>query len=503
MNKYDVIVVGSGLGGLVSGLILAKEGKKVLILEKNQQFGGNLQCFSRDKTLFDTGVHYIGALGEGENLNRFFSYLDIMKDLNIVQMDNHFEKITLSGDTNEYAQVQGYDAFEKYLKRTFPNDHTAINAYLEKMKYCCLSFPLYNLQSIGSYDSDLINLNLKDYLDEITDNETLKAVLVGNNFLYAGHKDVPFYVHALSVNSFILSSWRCENGGAQIAKSLVKRLREHGGDIIKRQCVTAFHIEDDHVVSVETSDGKIYRGENFISNIDPKTTLNLLPENIFRKSYVKRVKESKSGVSCFCLHLVLQPETVEYINHNIYHFENYDAVWDAQQYCEKDWPKSYIVSMAPSKNQGKWSTNMTIMAYMHFDEVKQWKDSFNTVVNPSERSAEYEEFKQTKIELLLEKISEKYPDIRSNIKSMHTSTPLSFRDYIGNFEGTMYGFEKNSEYSMRTIFSNKTKIKNLFLTGQGLNMHGILGVTISGFMTAGQLVGLDHILEQIHENENS
>ena len=63
-KTYDVVVIGSGLGGLVSALLLAQEGKKVCVLEKNNQYGGNLQTFVRDKTIFDTGVHYIGALNK-------------------------------------------------------------------------------------------------------------------------------------------------------------------------------------------------------------------------------------------------------------------------------------------------------------------------------------------------------------------------------------------------------------------------------------------------------
>ena len=67
-SHYDIVIVGSGLGGLVSAIIMAKEGYSVCVLEKNQQFGGNLQTFARSKSIFDTGVHYIGSLNKGENL---------------------------------------------------------------------------------------------------------------------------------------------------------------------------------------------------------------------------------------------------------------------------------------------------------------------------------------------------------------------------------------------------------------------------------------------------
>ena len=86
-KAYDILVIGSGLGGLVSALILAKEGLKVCVLEKNNQYGGNLQTFSRDKLIFDTGVHYLGGLSKGQNLNQFFSYLEIMNDLELQLMD--------------------------------------------------------------------------------------------------------------------------------------------------------------------------------------------------------------------------------------------------------------------------------------------------------------------------------------------------------------------------------------------------------------------------------
>ena len=56
-EKYDVVIIGSGLGGLVCGAILTKEGQRVCIIEKNEQIGGNLQTFRRDGVTFDTGVH--------------------------------------------------------------------------------------------------------------------------------------------------------------------------------------------------------------------------------------------------------------------------------------------------------------------------------------------------------------------------------------------------------------------------------------------------------------
>ena len=84
---YDYVIIGSGLGGLISAVILAKEGKKVCVLEKNNQYGGNLQTFVREKVIFDTGVHYIGSLGKDEILYKYFKYVGIIDDLKLNQLD--------------------------------------------------------------------------------------------------------------------------------------------------------------------------------------------------------------------------------------------------------------------------------------------------------------------------------------------------------------------------------------------------------------------------------
>ena len=102
-EKYDVVIVGSGLGGLVSAIILAKEGRSVCVLEKNQQYGGNLQTFVRHKTIFDTGVHYIGGLSEGQNLYQYFKYLGIIDDIELKKLDEDgFDIITFDDDETEY-----------------------------------------------------------------------------------------------------------------------------------------------------------------------------------------------------------------------------------------------------------------------------------------------------------------------------------------------------------------------------------------------------------------
>ncbi len=501
-NKFDVVIIGSGLGGLVSANILAKEGKKVCVLEKNNQFGGNLQTFVRDKSIFDTGIHYIGGLDKGQNLHQYFTYLDIMDDLKIKRMDiDSYDVITFDDDEVEYPHAQGYDNFVEQLVALFPEERMGIEAYTKKVKDTCYKFPLYNLEPGDRYyGEDLLTLKAKDYINSVVKDPKLRAVLAGSNLLYAGDPDkTPFYVHALSINSYIESAWRCIQGGSQIAKLLVKRIRELGGTVLKYQEVDSFAIEEKEVVSVSTTKGDTFFADNFISNVDPKLTLQIIGKEHFRNLYYKRIQNSESIISSFSIYIVFKSGTFPYVNKNYYHTNTIDKVWTTQEYSEENWPEAYLISMNEDLKNPGYADNLTSIAYMRFEETKPWENTFNTVAIENDRGEDYEAFKQRKIEAYIKEIEKKFPDIRSCIKSVHTSTPLSYRDYIGCYEGSMYGFAKDADNPMKSFLSPRTKIPNLLFTGQGLNMHGVLGVTISAVVTCGELLGKEYLLQKIKD----
>lgn len=501
-KKYDVVIIGSGLGGLVSSIILAKEGYSVCVLEKNNQFGGNLQTFVRDKTIFDTGIHYIGGLEEGQNLNSYFKYIGIMDQLSLKRMDEDaYDIISFDDDDQEYPHAQGYENFVKQLAKYFPEEEENLKAYCEKLISTCNSFPLYNLEkSEDGYDTKILSENAKQYFDELTQNEKLRAVLAGSNFLYAGIEDKsPFYVHALSVNSYMQSSWRCINGGSQITKQLIKQLKKYGGETYKYKEVIGFGFEGEELVSAKIKNGEEVFGDIFISNIELKTTLKMIGEDKFRKSFYNRVQSLENVGSAFSLYLVFKPETFKYMNNNYYHFKDSKRVWKTMECTDESWPEGYMASMNVSGKQGEWAESMTLITFMDFNEVKEWEHTHNTTAEESDRGEAYEKFKQQKTEKFLKEVEKKFPGIRDCIKSVHTSTPLSYRDYIGGQNGNLYGYVKDSNNPMKTFISAKTKLKNLYLTGQSINMHGVLGVTIGAVVTCSEILGKDYLVNKINQ----
>ena len=107
------------------------------------------------------------------------------------------------------------------------------------------------------------------------------------------------------------------------------------------------------------------------------------------------------------------------------------------------------------------------------------------------------EFKKIKAEKLLDLVEKKFPEIRNEIKSYYTSTPLTYRDYTGTVNGSSYGILKDYNAPFKSIILPKTKIPNLFFTGQNLNLHGILGVTIGSIITCGELVGQEYLIDKV------
>lgn len=498
-------MIGSGLGGLVSALILAKEGLKVCVLEKNNQYGGNLQTFSRDKLIFDTGVHYLGGLSQGQNLHRFFSYLEIMDELELQQMnEDGYDRISFGDEGVEYPHAQGYDNFVEQLVAYFPEEKQNLESYCEEIQYVCAQFPRYQVIGKDSYNEEILHLNTKRFIESVTQDKKLQAVLLGSNFLYGGDSEnIPFYVHALTVNSYIQSAYKCVKGGSQITKLLIKKLRQYGAEVHKHSEVSEFVFNEHNVLSsVKTKTGKEYSAKKFISNIEIRCAMKLIGEERLRKSFSNRVLSWEPVSSCFSVYLVLKPQSFPNFNYNIYHYSSDEMVWNAFRYKKDRWPETYMLSSTPSKHHPEFAESLTAISYMDFDEVKSWEKTVNTVAEEYERGVKYEEFKLEKAEKMITALERRIPNLRHFIKSIYTSSPLSYRDYIGSFEGNMYGYMKNSDNPLKTMVSPRTKTDNLFLTGQSVNMHGILGVTIGAFNTCAEILGKDLIDKRLKQMTN-
>ncbi|PWJ58552.1 phytoene dehydrogenase-like protein [Dyadobacter jejuensis] len=502
-KEYDFVIVGSGLGGLGCAYLLAKEGKSVIVLEKNHQIGGNLQVYSRDKSIFDTGVHYIGSMDPGENLYQFFKYFNILDELKLHRLDQEKFDVIRFADGSTYEYAQGHDRFQEKLIGYFPQEKEAITKYCEKIKEVCLHFPLYNLRADGAnyqFNEELLQLNAHDYIAGLTENPRLRNVLAGSNLLYAGYRDTtPFYVHALIMNSYLCGAYKLIDGGSQIAILLSRRIREMGGVICKRkEAVGASYHSNGCIRAVKLKDGQEVRGKNFISNVHPSNTIDIFGEERFLKMYKNRIRNLENSISTFLVHIAFEKRSFPYLNYNIYQHHQ-DDVWQATEPQQDLWPESYFICTPMSRKDPEYADSMTVMTYMKTEETSRWQESFRTVAESGERGAGYQEFKIEKEERVLRHLETVFPGIRSKIKSIHSATPLTFRDYLGNKDGSLYGIRKSALNPSRTQINTRTKIPNLHLTGQNISMHGILGVTASAFVTCFSFINKEKLIDQVKQ----
>lgn len=94
--------------------------------------------------------------------------------------------------------------------------------------------------------------------------------------------------------------------------------------------------------------------------------------------------------------------------------------------------------------------------------------------------------------------AERYcPGISQNTEKIVTTTPLTYRDYTGTPDGSAYGIMKNYKNPLITLIPPRTRISNLFLTGQSLNVHGALGVTLTSMLTCAELLGSEYLARKI------
>jgi len=493
-NKYDIIILGTGLGGLVCGYILSKNGFKVLLVEKNQQIGGCLQTFKRFGVKFDTGMHYIGSMLEGQILHRLFSYLNLVDDVPLSRLDeNGYDILSIAGEQYRYAS--GYERFTDTLSEKFPENRRDIEEYVRQLQNIANASPLYNLRKVEEHvfiEADYIKTSINDFIAGITNSYRLQNVLAGNLPLYAGVKDkTPTYIHALISNFYIQSAWRIIGGSDAIAQSLANSIRRFGGEIRNNSEVSEIVCDDTHATGVRLKSGEYLEANSIISNIHPQATLNMLDTKLIRKAYRLRINDLDNTIANFTLYLKFKEKATPYLNYNYFYYQQ-DDVWKANERKAGDPLRSYLYMHQCAEPGQQWAQSAEMIGYMRFDEVSRWADT--TV---GHRGDDYRAFKQATAEHYIDVLEQSFPGIRNAIEHYETSTPLTYRDYTATKDGSMYGIIRDKNFPTQTLVSQRTKIPNLFMTGQNINSHGILGVTIGAALTCAEFLGLNKIIEEI------
>jgi all-trans-retinol 13,14-reductase len=411
---------------------------------------------------------------------------------------NAFDKIAFGNEDTLYPHAQGLDNFIEQLLPYFPNERQALQDYVKSITTVGDHFPLYRLR-MGSTDEKaaVSRWSLNEKLRSSTPNVKLQNVLAGNNLLYAGVRDTtPFYLHALVTESYIHSSHKVLPGSSQISKYLWQVLQQHGGVVHRNTEVKKLAEEHGSIQYAETADGARVYGKHFIANVAPAVLLDMIDSSLIRPAYRNRIKGLQQTISTFMLNLVLKLGTVPMRHHNIYWHAS-DDVWAATDYKPADWPANYAAFFTEDEQQPGYAESLSVLSYMHYDEVLPWMHTTNRTGEEHERGEAYEAFKRNREEKLLNILYQRLPELKGNIQAQSSATPLTYRDYTATPKGSLYGILKDVNRPNETTIATRTRISNLLLTGQNVNMHGVLGVSITAVATAAELVGMEYLLNKI------
>ena len=478
--KYDVIIIGSGFGGLVCGHILSKQGKNVLLLERQAQAGGCIQSYRREGMSFDTGLHYVGGLAEGQTMHRLFDILGLMR-LPWHRLDpKGFDRVTIGGDT--FALAEGYDAFVDTLAASFPQEREALNKYTDMLR-------LTQELDLGKADADALqSAGAYEWLNATFQDPLLINVLSGNALkMELRRESLPLFTLAHGQSSYIQSSWRLKGDGNMMVRSLTDDITHHGGTILCKAEVEQMIEHNGRIVAARCRNGETYEGDIFISDVHPTLTFSWIRQSqVLKNMFRRRMASLENTFGMFTASLTIKEGTLPYFNHNKFVY-SHPNVWTF--YDERDKTGDIggvMISCRVPEDGSTYTRQIDLMTPMPWSQCQQWEDS-----RLFRRSHSYNTWKEETYARCLALAETVVPGLTETVEHHYTSTPLTYRDYTLTPYGSAYGVRKDYRNLMMTMLSPRTPLPNLLLTGQNIILHGLEGVAMTSLHTSAAILGKD------------
>jgi len=522
-EKYDVIIVGAGIGGLTAGGLLAKRGKKVLVLDKHSVPGGNATVFNRRDYQFEVGVHYLGGCGEHGPIRAMLEACGV-SDVEFEEMDPQGFDVFRFPDF-EFRMPKGLEQYRERLLEAFPEERKGIE------RYCKLARQLSRVfRSRGSLPKAAgasllapmvgrwMNKTLEEFLDSCTQNEQLRAVLVGQSGDYGLPASRSSVILNVACALYYLGGAYVPKGGGQVmADALADAIEDAGGKVLLMAPVDRIVVEDGRVRGVEFENKHVGRhrvdAATVISNADLKNTvLHLVGEEHVSKRTAKRVKEYEMAPALGTVYLGLKTDVgaLGLSKSNYWIYPTYDSEVAYREALEgrfSEQPPCYV-SLASLKDPtnrhlapaGKSNVQLITVAP---SQPEAWGVTEEEFADGSyRRNPRYREAKERFAERLLRTAVDVLPDIANQIDYLEVASPLTQSRYTGSTGGTSYGIAGTPDQFMMNRAPTKTEIPGLFLCGASCRAgHGVQNAMISGVMAAGSAVQRNLLKEVLHAPE--
>lgn len=515
-EKFDAIVIGSGIGGLSVAAILSKAGKKVLLLEKHFTIGGYTHFFRRKGYAWDVGLHYVGQVHiDGTPLNKVFKYVTDNK-LKWAPLDDIYDRAVF-GDA-EYEFPRGKENLKAKFKEYFPaqKDCASIDQYfdlLEEVQQVGISYyvekiiPPFLAKIFGSFlrrnvlkYSDLTTLEV---LSKLTDNEKLLGVLTAQYGDYGlPPSQSSFYMHALLANHYMDGAGYPVGGAGRIAETVEPVIERAGGTILCMAEVQKIIVQHNTAIGVEMSDGKSIYAKTIISDAGViNTYTTLLPDEVIQQHGLKeKIKNLTSSMSHMGLYVGIKesPESLKLPRCNYWIFPpKYNHELNQQRYADIDseLPVAYVSFPGAKDPESQIShpgrATAEVIILVPYEWFSKWENT--TWKN---RGDEYEQLKKKVAEQMLEQLYRVAPQLKGKVEYYDISSPLTTKKFTNHQKGEMYGVAHTPARFRQEFLKPYTPVKNLFMTGQDVMIASIAGGLMGGVLCASAILKR-HVFWQI------